>query len=117
MKITSQLESVLRVFLEDVSARQYGYELMQAAGLASGTLYPLLARLEREKLVTSEWEAPSADVPRPRRYYVLTGDGVRIARMELAERYDRKRKRESFPLSTPVSGHTASPASSAGGGP
>jgi hypothetical protein len=32
----------------------------KAAGLPSGTLYPMLARLEDQKPVTSAWETPQA---------------------------------------------------------
>ena len=59
--------------------------LMKAAGLPSGTLYPMLARLEGQKLVTSAWETPQAGGERPRRYYQLTGEGIRVARLELAQ--------------------------------
>lgn len=90
MKLTPQLERVLRVFLEDVTAQRYGYELMKAAKLASGTLYPILGRLEGEGLVASAWETPGPESQRPRRYYKLTGDGVRAARLELAERSLRR---------------------------
>lgn len=83
--MTPQLERVLRVFLEDVAAPRYGYELMKAAKLASGTLYPILTRLQDEGLVASHWETPSEDSRRPRRYYRLTGDGVQAARLELAQ--------------------------------
>jgi PadR family transcriptional regulator PadR len=58
---------------------------MKAAGLPSGTLYPMLARLEDQKLVTSPWETPQAGGERPRRYYQLTGEGIRVARLELAQ--------------------------------
>jgi len=58
---------------------------MKAAGLPSGTLYPMLARLEGQKLVTSAWETPQAGGERPRRYYQLTGEGIRVARLELAQ--------------------------------
>lgn len=85
LKMTPQLERVLRVFLEDAGAPRYGYELMKAAKLASGTLYPLLTRLEGEELVASRWETPSGEGQRPRRYYELTGEGVRTARQALAE--------------------------------
>jgi DNA-binding IclR family transcriptional regulator len=47
---------MLQAFLEDPAAPRYGYDLMKAAGLKSGTLYPMLSRLEHEKLVTSGWE-------------------------------------------------------------
>jgi DNA-binding PadR family transcriptional regulator len=83
---------VLRAFLVDPAASRYGYDLMKAAKLASGTLYPLLARLEDEKLVTSEWETPSDDVQRPRKYYKLTGEGIRVARQELAELAEDRRR-------------------------
>ena len=49
MKMTAPLERVLRAFLEDPADPRYGYDLMKAAGLKSGTLYPLLGRLEDEK--------------------------------------------------------------------
>jgi hypothetical protein len=42
VKLTGPLERVLRVFLAEVSARRYGYDLMKAARLPSGTLYPML---------------------------------------------------------------------------
>jgi PadR family transcriptional regulator, regulatory protein PadR len=84
MKMTAPLERVLRAFLEDPAAPRYGYDLMKAAGLTSGTLYPLLGRLEDEKLVTSAWETPQHDGQRPRKYYRLTADGAEVARLELA---------------------------------
>ena len=85
MKMTAPLERVLRAFLDDPAAPRYGYDLMKAAGLKSGTLYPMLGRLEADKLVTSAWETPQADGQRPRKYYRLTGEGIRVARLELAQ--------------------------------
>jgi PadR family transcriptional regulator PadR len=95
VKLTVPLERVLRVFLADTSARHYGYDLMKAAGLQSGTLYPMLARLEDQGLVTSKWEVESEPGRPPRKYYQLTGEGVRIARLELAQ--------ASFTAARPVS--------------
>ena len=87
MRLTRPLERVLRVFLEDAGAARYGYDLMKAAGLQSGTLYPMLARLEADGMVLSDWEARSEEAGGrpPRRYYRLTGDGVLAARQELAK--------------------------------
>jgi PadR family transcriptional regulator, regulatory protein PadR len=82
--MTAPLQRVLRAFLEDPAAPRYGYDLMKAAGLPSGTLYPMLARLEDQKLVTSAWETPQVVGERPRRYYQLTSEGVEVARLELA---------------------------------
>jgi PadR family transcriptional regulator, regulatory protein PadR len=86
MKLTGPLERVLRVFLDDPAAPRYGYDLMRAARLPSGTLYPMLARLQDEGLVTSRWEQQAADGTGrpPRKYYQLTAEGTRIARAELA---------------------------------
>lgn len=58
----------------------YGYELAERLAehglpIAGGSTYPLLARLERSGLVTSE-SRPSAAGP-SRKYYSLTVDGAR----------------------------------------
>jgi PadR family transcriptional regulator PadR len=84
MRMTGPLQRVLRVFLEDAPAPRYGYDLMRAAGVKSGTLYPLLGRLEEDGLVSSGWAVPQVAGQRPRRYYRLTGEGATVARVELA---------------------------------
>ena len=56
----------------------YGFEIMRAAHLPSGTVYPLLRRLEAGKLVDSHWEDADRahDEGRPpRRYYEATAAG------------------------------------------
>ena len=97
MRMTGTLERVLGAFLADPAAPRYGYDLMKAARLPSGTLYPLLARLEREKLVTSAWETPQEEGQRPRKYYQLTGEGVRVARLELAQASARRQRAPARP--------------------
>ncbi|HSV66884.1 MAG TPA: PadR family transcriptional regulator [Mycobacteriales bacterium] len=85
--MTDTTERVLRVLLEDPTAPWYGYELMKAAKVQSGTLYPMLARLAEDGLVESEWE-PEGERPGgrpPRKFYTLTGVGVATVRQELAE--------------------------------
>lgn len=57
---------------------RYGFDVMDATGLPSGTVYPVLRRLEKEGLVRADWEDPQTarDEQRPpRRNYELTGDG------------------------------------------
>ncbi len=105
MKLTGPLERVLRVFLADVPARHHGYALMKAAKLPSGTLYPMLARLQEQGLVTSEWEPQPADGSGrpPRKYYQLTGDGARVARLELAQAAKASRGATS-PAARPAAG-------------
>jgi PadR family transcriptional regulator, regulatory protein PadR len=86
VKLTRPLERVLRVLLADPAAEHYGYDLMKATRLPSGTLYPMLARLQQDGLVHSEWEEqrPDAAGRPPRKYYRLTAEGARVARLELA---------------------------------
>ena len=57
----------------------FGFDVMRVTQLPSGTVYPLLRRLEDGGLVTSRWEeeARAHDEGRPaRRYYELTGLGT-----------------------------------------
>lgn len=68
-------------------AEHYGLELARTAGLPSGAIYPILARLEEHGLLAADWEDidEHAEGRRRRRYYTLTGEGARIARAELAQ--------------------------------
>jgi PadR family transcriptional regulator, regulatory protein PadR len=98
VRMTAPLRRVLQAFLEDPAAPRYGYDLMKAAGLKSGTLYPMLSRLEHEKLVTSGWETPRHQGERPRRYYRLTGEGIPAARLELAHASPGRRPAAVVPV-------------------
>jgi len=62
---------------------RYGFEIMDTTGLASGTVYPILRRLEDAGLLSARWErtADAHDEQRPpRRYYQITGAGSRALR-------------------------------------
>jgi DNA-binding PadR family transcriptional regulator len=83
--MTAQTLKVLAAFLADPTDEWYGFDLAQHTGLRTGTLYPLLARLERAGWLKSRVEDidPRA-VGRPRRrLYVLTGEGEGAAHHEL----------------------------------
>jgi PadR family transcriptional regulator len=84
--MTTPLAKVVSAMLADPTADRYGLDLMRDTGLASGTLYPVLIRLEGAGWVESRWENldPAAEGRPPRRYYRLTPDGVESARIELA---------------------------------
>lgn len=72
--------------LESPADETYGFELSQAAGLAAGSVYPILKRLENEGWVTSRRETLKArhgQPGRPRHYYRLTAEGRRQARHAL----------------------------------
>ncbi|SEJ51354.1 Transcriptional regulator PadR-like family protein [Deinococcus reticulitermitis] len=64
----------------------YGLSLSRALGLGNGTLYPILDKLEGAGLIVGEWEAidPHAAGRRPRRFYTLTGEGIRTFEAERA---------------------------------
>ena len=87
MTIPTQL--VLRALLEDLTRELYGVEIGAAAGLPSGTVHPILARLEGLRWVESRWEDidPRAEGRPARRYYRLTATGVASARSALARAY------------------------------
>src|SRR5688572_17527465 len=84
--LTQQTQAVLAALLEGRGDVKYGLEIAKEAGLASGTIYPILARLERAGWVESEWEDidPHEAGRRRRRYYRLTGEGEHVAHRELA---------------------------------
>ena len=87
MTIPTQL--VLRALLEDPTRELYGVEIGSAAGLPSGTVHPILARLEGLRWLESRWEDidPRAEGRPARRYYRLTAAGVESARSALARAY------------------------------
>jgi DNA-binding PadR family transcriptional regulator len=56
----------------------YGYMVMEFTGLPSGTVYPALRRMERDQLISSQWESQSiadSELRPPRKYYTLTRSG------------------------------------------
>ena len=59
---------------------RHGFDIMDATQLPSGTVYPILGRLERDGYVRSRWEAQttaSREKRPPRRYYEGTAAGVK----------------------------------------
>jgi PadR family transcriptional regulator PadR len=86
-RMTLPTQLVLRVLLTRPAGEMYGLEVCAEAGLPSGTVHPILARLEGLEWVVSRWEdTDPAAAGRPRRrYYSLTEDGAERARIALAE--------------------------------
>jgi PadR family transcriptional regulator PadR len=78
------------LILQTISAGyRYGFDIMETTGLASGTVYPALRRLEQLGLVESKWESEREALVhmRPaRRNYHLTRSGER-ALAKAVERY------------------------------
>ena len=84
-RLTTPVLKIMAAMLADPDAEHYGLRLMEQTGLPSGTLYPILVRLERAGWVVSRWEeADPVSEGRPnRRYYRLTGEGAAAARDEV----------------------------------
>jgi PadR family transcriptional regulator PadR len=87
VRLSPATVQVLQALMEKDAPRQYGYSLMRATGLKSGSLYPILERLESAGWVESEWETIDEQKPGrpPRRYYRLTGFGHETAPREIQE--------------------------------
>lgn len=85
MTIPTQL--VLRALLEDPTREMYGLEICGKAGLASGTIHPILARLETVEWLLSRWEDidPAVSGRPRRRYYRLNPHGIEHVRTALAQ--------------------------------
>jgi DNA-binding PadR family transcriptional regulator len=84
MTIPTQL--VLEALLMDPERELYGVEIGERAELRSGTVHPILARLEAAGWLRSRWEDvdPQAAGRPARRYYQLTADGALAAGRALA---------------------------------
>lgn len=80
-----QALAAFAAFLERADQWRHGYDLMQATGMKSGTLYPLLIRLNESGLLETEWTVPDGVGRGPRHVYRLTQEGAAFARAAIAE--------------------------------
>jgi DNA-binding PadR family transcriptional regulator len=85
LRVSPQTLRVLDAFLEDAVAWRYGYEISRGTGLKSGTLYPILMRMEERHLLKTMWENGEPGRP-PRHMYRLTAEGMQFARQNRAGR-------------------------------
>lgn len=85
-RMTQTTQAVLRALLEQPSKELYGLEICAKAELPSGTIHPILARLEKIGWLESSWEEidPHQHGRPRRRYYKLSPDGAERARIALA---------------------------------
>ena len=90
LKLTQELRRGILVLaaLSQLKEERYGYALInslaeQGLEIEQGTLYPLLRRLESQGLLLSEWNVEGS---RPRRYYVISPEGIRVLQ-ELANEW------------------------------
>jgi PadR family transcriptional regulator, regulatory protein PadR len=87
IRLTAPVLKVLGALMSNPKAEISGADVARLTKLPSGTLYPLLARLEQVNWVQSEWEdADPHELRRPRRrFYSVTALGSRSARLAFKE--------------------------------
>lgn len=84
-RVSAKGAALLRAFIDAAPEPLTGSDLMDLLGIASGSLYPILARFESAKWLTSKWErGDPAQLGRPRRrYYRLTALGAKKAQAQI----------------------------------
>ena len=82
--LSRHARAVLGALLDARGRWSYGYELASLTGVKSGTLYPLLIRLERQGWLEAEWQQPAASGRPPRHAYRLTAAGRQLAQAQAA---------------------------------
>jgi DNA-binding PadR family transcriptional regulator len=87
VRLSAPTLKVLKLLLERPPQGRSGAEISRATKVGSGTLYPLLARLELAGWLVSEWEAidPASEGRPRRRFYKLSGVGQAKAITALQE--------------------------------
>ena len=81
-RLSDEAAATLRLFLDDPKREWFGLEIIRTAGIRSGSLYPILHRLDGQGVLTARWEpldVATAAGRRPRRQYRLHPGGARRA--------------------------------------
>ena len=93
---TPATAAVLEVLL---SAREavWGLQIVKQTGLKTGTVYPILERLESAGWVETEWESGEERKGPRRRYFRLAGEGLQPARAYVESQRAKTRTRTGNP--------------------
>lgn len=85
-RVTEPTLLVLKALVSVSGSSTWGLEIVRATNLKSGTVYPILERLEGLGWVTSEWESNSQRTGPRRKLYRLTSEALTAADTLLVER-------------------------------
>jgi PadR family transcriptional regulator PadR len=87
IRISGPTLKLLKLLLENPKKGRSGAEISKITKLGSGTMYPLLQRLEIAEWIEGDWEnVEPSEVGRPkRRLYKLTRSGQIAASKEMAQ--------------------------------
>jgi PadR family transcriptional regulator PadR len=80
IRLTQATLRVLKQFVDEPRKERSGAEIIRETRMFSGTLYPMLRRLERAGWLTASWETVDPkEAGRPRqRFYRITALGQRL---------------------------------------
>ena len=85
IRASKQTLMLLAALRQSPSRWQYGYALSRETDLMSGTLYPILMRLEQRGWLETRWETPAQNGRPPRHMYRLTASGRACATEALSK--------------------------------
>jgi DNA-binding PadR family transcriptional regulator len=89
IRLSKQTLTVLNALLGRAGQWQHGYSLSQSTGIPSGTLYPILMRLEKLRWLETRWEETKKPGRPPRHLYRLCGNAREWAREEIRVAQER----------------------------
>lgn len=95
VRMSQQTLLLMKVFIAQPREWRYGYDLSRETSLKSGTLYPILMRLNKRGWLETRWVEPEAPGRPPRHMYRLTADGLRSAREFVAAKEARAPRRRA----------------------
>ena len=84
-RVTAPTLDVLSLLLES-GGTAFGLDIMKRSGRPSGTVYPILERLEAQGWISSAWEENVTTQLHRRRVYTFTAGGAEAARELVAAR-------------------------------
>lgn len=83
IRFSRQTLTILEALLARPSQWHYGYAISRQTSIPSGTLYPILMRLDKSGWLETCWEDSVPQGRPPRHLYRLSGNGREWARDEL----------------------------------
>ena len=90
IRLSKQTLTVLDALLTQPGQWQHGYSLSQSTSIASGTLYPILMRLEKLQWLETRWEEAKTPAGRRGHLYRLSGAAREWAREEIRAAQERR---------------------------
>lgn len=96
LRMSPQTVALFRALVTAPQDWRYGYDLSRETALKSGTLYPILMRLNKRGWLETRWTPAESPGRPPRHMYRLTSDGLRSAWEFLAAKEHATRRRAAY---------------------